>query len=98
MPRDYGYNHVEGQTSWDLDTDTIARLTHEAPFVKPKMPLAQGKKLEWARFALSGALVGIAISGIVGPHLGWDKEAADTTGAVLGAGLTAILVKAIHIV
>lgn len=56
------------------------------------------QNLRWVRFALSGALLGIAVSGILGTHLGWDKEATDATGAVLGAGVTAFLVKAIHLV
>jgi hypothetical protein len=56
------------------------------------------KILRWTRFALSGSLVGIAVSGLLGAHLGWDKEATDATGDVVGGAVAAFAVKAIHLV
>jgi hypothetical protein len=53
-------------------------------------------KFQTTRLLLSGAIVGIAIAGVVGDALGMDGS--KTIGAVLGFGTTAALVKFAHLI
>jgi hypothetical protein len=57
------------------------------------------KALRFTRLALGGAVLGIAVAGLISSFLGApDRAHYDLIGFLVGGGGAAVLLKAIHIV